>query len=68
MVILAVASENALPRLLRGGYVVYVRELPAPGVLVAYLPNAVGVDALDRDALLDRARHLYFHALALVGG
>ena len=63
-----VGTEDALPRFLRGGYVVYIRELPAPGVFVANLPNAVGVDALDWDALLDRARHLYFHALALVGG
>ena len=63
-----VGAENALPRLLRGGYVVYICELPAPTVLVADLPNAVGVDALDRDALLDGARHLHFHALALVGG
>ena len=64
----AVGVENALPRFLRGGNVVYIRELPAPTVLVADLPNAVGVDALDRDALLDRARHLHFHALALVCG
>ena len=64
----AVGAENALPRLLRSGNVVYVSELPTPGVLVADLPNAVGVDALDRDALLDGARHLHFHALALVCG
>ena len=64
----AVGAENALPRLLRSGNVVYVRELPTPRVLVADLPYAVGVNPLDRDALLDRARHLYFYALALIGG
>ena len=63
-----VGAENALPRLLRGGNIVYVRELPAPTVLVANFPNAVGVDALDRDALLNGTRYFHFHALTLVGG
>ena len=50
----------------RGCDIVHIRELPASGVLIAHLPNTVGVDAFDRYALLDRVRHLYPDALALI--
>lgn len=53
--------------LVRGGNVIHVCESPAPAVLPAYLPNAVGVDAPDGDALLDGVRDSDTHALAFVG-
>ena len=63
----AVCLEDAVLRLRGGGNVVYVGQLPAPAVFVADLPNTVGIDALDRYAVLNRARHLHFHALTSIG-
>ena len=63
----AVGFEDVVLGLVRGGNVIHVCESPAPAVLPAYLPNAVGVDAPDGDALLDGVRDSDTHALAFVG-
>lgn len=62
-----IGFEDVALSLVRGGNVIHVCESPAPAVLPAYLPNAVGVDAPDGDALLDGVRDSDTHALAFVG-
>ena len=64
----AIGFEDAFLCLLRGGNIVYVGQLPAPAVLSADLPNAVGVDAPDRDGVLHGARDFELDALTLVCG
>ena len=62
-----VGREDAVLRLLGGGDVVHIRQLPGAAVLFAHFPYAVGVDPFDGNALLDGMGNLHFHPLAPIG-